>query len=402
MSYVFYKEKEFVSTLKCKYPKSWKCDRFDSFITLEYGKGLPEPTRREGLYPVFGSNGVVGYHDEKLVKGPGIVVGRKGTIGAVALSTKDFWPIDTTFYVRMKADEIDWNWLFYELVHLNLPKLSSADVVPGLKRELVNNLIVPLPSLAEQQRVAEVLGVVDSALEMANRVIAKTERLKKGLMQQLLTHGIGHSEYKESPVGKIPKEWQISTLKEVAEDFVGGGTPSTSNHEYWNGDIAWMTSAHINGKLVVTGQKYITKKGLESSATHVIPRNNLLVATRVGIGKVAINEIDIAISQDLTGVKINKEKAMPAFLYWFLINQRNKLRSLAQGSTIKGILKEDLSRLEIPLPSLFEQQKIDEILTIADRKLAIEKTEKALLERIKSGLMDLLLTGKVRIKSEQA
>ena len=65
-----------------------------------------------------------------------------------------------------------------------------------------------------------------------------------------------------------------------------------------------MTSAHINGKLVVTGQKYITKKGLESSATHVIPENNLLVATRVGIGKVAINEIDIAISQDLTGVKI--------------------------------------------------------------------------------------------------
>ena len=129
----------------------------------------------------------------------------------------------------MKADEIDWNWLFYELVHLNLPKLSSADVVPGLKRELVNNLIVPLPSLAEQQRVAEVLGVVDSALEMANRVIAKTERLKKGLMQQLLTHGIGHSEYKESPVGKIPKEWQISTLKEVAEDFVGGGTPQHLN-----------------------------------------------------------------------------------------------------------------------------------------------------------------------------
>ena len=89
---------------------------------------------------------------------------------------------------------------------------------------------------------------------------------------------------------------------------------------------------------------------------------------------------------------------MPAFLYWFLINQGNKLKSLAQGSTIKGILKEDLSRLEIPLPSITEQQKIDEILSTADRKLDIERAEKNRLEKVKSGLMDLLLTGKVRIK----
>ena len=148
---------------------------------------------------------------------------------------------------------------------------------------------------------------------MADRLIAKTERLKKGLMQQLLTHGLGHTEYKQTPIGKTPKGWQIALLKDVSEDFIGGGTPSTSNPEYWNGNIAWMTSAHINGKIVKIGQKYITEKGLENSATHVIPRNNLLVATRVGIGKVAINEIDIAISQDLTGVKINKKKLCQHF-----------------------------------------------------------------------------------------
>jgi type I restriction enzyme S subunit len=159
-----------------------------------------------------------------------------------------------------------------------------------------------------------------------------------------------------------------------------------------------MTSAHINGRLITKGQKYITKKGVENSATNIVPRNNLLVSTRVGIGKAAINKIDIAISQDLTGVIINEEKALSEFLYWVLIHSERKLKALAQGSTIKGILREELGRLHIPLPPIAEQERICEILSTADKKLELEMYEKTRLERVKRGLMDLLLTGKIRVK----
>jgi type I restriction enzyme S subunit len=255
-----------------------------------------------------------------------------------------------------------------------------------------------LPPLDEQRAIAGVLGVVDSVIAKTGEVIAKTERLKKGLMQTLLTRGIGHKEYKQTPIGTIPKTWEVVRLQDVSFDFIGGGTPSTSNPDYWDGDIAWMTSAHINGRIVTSGQKYITKKGLEESATHLIPKDNLLVATRVGIGKAAINKIDIAISQDLTGVIINKDKALPDFLYWVIINNEKRLKSIAQGSTIKGILREDLGRLLIPKPPLPEQKEIADVLSTADKKLELEKAEKARLENIKRGLMDLLLTGKIRVK----
>ncbi|RLG00145.1 restriction endonuclease subunit S, partial [Thermococci archaeon] len=225
-----------------------------------------------------------------------------------------------------------------------------------------------------------------------------TERLKKGMMQELLSKGIGHKEFKDTKIGRIPKEWEVVRLSDISLGFIGGGTPSTLNPNYWNGDIAWMTSAHINGRVITNGQKYITKKGLENSATNIIPKDNLLVATRVGIGKTAINKIDIAISQDLTGVIIDKNKSIPDFLYWYITNNKRKLKYLAQGSTIKGILKKELGRLKIPLPPLPEQKKIAEILSTVDKKLELERERKKKLERIKRGLMNDLLTGKRRVK----
>ncbi len=151
-------------------------------------------------------------------------------------------------------------------------------------------------------------------------------------------------------MGEMPEEWEWVRLGDVADDFVGGGTPSTSNPDYWNGKIAWMTSSHIDGRVVNSGQRLITEKGLKESSTHLIPKGNLLVATRVGIGKAAINSIDVAISQDLTGVIIKRDKVNADYIYWFLLTNLNKLKSLAQGSTIKGILKDDLANLKIPLP----------------------------------------------------
>ena len=200
------------------------------------------------------------------------------------------------------------------------------------------------------------------------------------------------AHFKESSVGKIPQDWDTVKLSDVSHDLVGGGTPSTSEPDYWSGDIAWMTSAHINGKIVTSGQKYITKKGLENSATNLIPKDNLLVATRVGIGKAAVNKIDIAISQDLTGVIVDKDKVLPEFLYWCIISNEKRLKSLAQGSTIKGILREDLGRLLIPQLSLSEQRAIVGVLGVVD--LAVAKTGEVIAktERLKKGLMQELLT----------
>ncbi|MCD6546953.1 MAG: restriction endonuclease subunit S, partial [Nanoarchaeota archaeon] len=156
-------------------------------ISLEYGKGLPERERKRGPYPVYGSNGVVGYHSRFLVKGPGIIVGRKGTIGTVVWSEKDFWPIDTTYFVKLKDSKINLKWLYYKLISLNLSRLNMATGTPGLNRALVYVQEIVFPDQTEQQKIAEILSTVDKKLELERKRKEKLERIKKGLMNDLLT-----------------------------------------------------------------------------------------------------------------------------------------------------------------------------------------------------------------------
>jgi len=179
--------KEFKDTKIGKIPKEWEIVKVQDILSLEYGKGLPERERITGEYPVVGSNGIIGYHNQAVVKGPGIVVGRKGTIGAVTWINSDFWPIDTTYYVKTKITNISLKWLFYELIYLNPARFHLADVVPGLKREFVYALKMPLPPLSEQQKIAEILSTIDKRLEAERKRKEKLERIKKALMDLLLT-----------------------------------------------------------------------------------------------------------------------------------------------------------------------------------------------------------------------
>jgi len=275
---------------------------------------------------------------------------------------------------------------------------TSGTNHPRTSWKAIANFKFGLPPLPEQQKIAEILATVDEVIEKVDEAVKKTQRLKKGLMQELLTNGIGHKEFKDTEIGRIPKEWDIEKLEDISLNTLGGGTPSTSNAEYWDGEIAWMTSAHISDREISTGQRYITEQGLKNSSSSVVPKDNLIIATRVGIGKAAINKIDISISQDLTGVIINKNKSIPEFLYWMLIKNKNNIKSLAQGSTIKGILREELMKIKIPLPPLSEQQKIAEILGTVDSRMEMLRKRKGKIERIKKGLMNDLLTGRKRVK----
>ncbi|AEA47897.1 restriction endonuclease subunit S [Archaeoglobus veneficus] len=308
--------------------------------------------------------------------------------------------------LRCKNELIEPKYLLYNLFMdrtiEQCNRLMVGGQYPALNQSHVEQLKIPLPPLPEQRKIAEILSTVDEAIQKVDEAIVKTERLKKGLMQELLTKGIGHTEFKDTEIGRIPKEWEVVRLGDVAYEFISGGTPSTKVAKYWNGDIPWIRSVHIT-KFYIDERsigQYITKEGLENSAAKIIPKNNLIIATRVGIGKSAVNLIDVAINQDLTGIMLNKSKAEPFFLVWYLNSPKivSLLESFSRGTTIKGIPQDYIKKLLIPLPPLPEQQKIAEILSTVDKKLELERKRKEKLERIKKGLMNDLLTGRRRVK----
>ena len=209
-------------------PDGWRVVRLKEILKLEYGFSLPERRRRPGGIPVIGSAGVVGSHNISTVEGPGIVVGRKGSIGKVTWIDEDFVPIDTTYFTKLNNKRVDMRWVFYLLLREDLSKLNRATGIPGLNRDDVYALRRPLPPLTEQRAIAGVLDAIDEAIERTEAVIAATERLRDSLLHELLTRGLPgwHREWKEvAGVGTVPACWEVMRLGEVAEVTMGNSPP---------------------------------------------------------------------------------------------------------------------------------------------------------------------------------
>ncbi|MEM3368466.1 MAG: restriction endonuclease subunit S, partial [Thermoproteota archaeon] len=425
---MFYKETDFTDTPIGKIPEDWSVTKLDNLIEIETGKRAKGGGLDRGNVASIGGEhiddgGNIRWDDMKFIPedfynflkqgkvnlGDVLLVKDGATTGKVAivknLKYEKVAVNEHVFVIRSKMKRLTNEFLFYFLFskfgQIQI-KTRFHGMIGGIIRNDLETILIPLPPVKEQQKITEILSTVDEAIQKTNGIIAKTERLKKGLIQELLTKGIGHKEFKDSEIGRIPKEWEVVKIREVAEKFISGGTPSTKEPKYWNGDIPWIRSVHLAKYFIdkTSIEQYITKEGLENSASNIVPRGNLIIATRVGIGKAAVNLIDVAINQDLTGIVIDKSQLDPLFAVWYLLSPRisKLLESFGRGTTIKGIAQDYIKNLIIPLPSMKEQQKIAEILSTVDKKLELEKNEKAKVEKIKQGLMDLLLTGKIRVK----
>lgn len=197
---------------------------------------------------------------------------------------------------------------------------------------------------------------------------------------------------------EIPSDWEVKTVKDVCAKFLNGGTPSTQIENLWTGEIPWITGADVNEQTISKVRRFITKKAVKESSTNIIPKGNLLLVTRTGVGKVAVAPFDVAISQDLTGLFLNKKLIDVNFAFYFFDGSETTLKKLNQGTSINGITRAVLANIKIPLPLLPEQTAIAQLLSTWDN--AITKTQALIAQKElrKKWLMQNLLTGKKRLR----
>ncbi len=196
-------------------------------------------------------------------------------------------------------------------------------------------------------------------------------------------------------------EWEDTFLDSIGE-YIGGGTPKTSIQEYWQGEIPWISSSDIieNDIHNINIQKYITEDAVINSATKKIPARSLIIVSRVGVGKFAINSSEVCTSQDFTNIIIDKDLYNPNFAAYNLYKNIEVLFNISQGTSIKGFTITELKKTKLPFPTLPEQTKIASFLTAVDDKLHALKQKHALLEQYKKGVMQQLFSGKLRFKDE--
>ena len=206
--------------------RGWICKTLRDLTTINYGKSPKEVLSVDGSYPVVGTGGTERYGDGFLYDGDSIILGRKGTIDRVHFVTGRFWTIDTAYFLS-DFTATQPRWLFYFLQNLDLTQLNEATGVPSLSRDLLYKIEVETPPTTEQSKIAEILSTVNQAIEQTEALIAKQQRIKTGLMRDLLTRGLdengnlrseGTHKFKDSLLGRIPMEWEVKEIQELLAD----------------------------------------------------------------------------------------------------------------------------------------------------------------------------------------
>ena len=204
-------------------PDGWRVVRLGDVATLQRGIDLPEADRLAGQVPVYGSNGLLGYHDSSPIGGPGVITGRSGSIGFVYYCETVFWPLNTTLYVKDFHGN-NKRYVYHLLSNLHLERFSASTGVPSLNRNFVHPYLVTVPPLSEQRDIADVLDSIDEVIERTEAVITATETLSDSLLHELLTRGVPgwHTEWKDVPgIGTIPADWEV--VRGDAIFKLGGG-----------------------------------------------------------------------------------------------------------------------------------------------------------------------------------
>jgi type I restriction enzyme S subunit len=386
---------------------AWVEKELGDLITLNYGKSLPEKTRISGKVPVYGSNGLVGYHNSSIVGMPGIVVGRKGSAGEIHYSEQPFCPIDTTFYVTQEdAKCLDLRFCYYALRKLNLKRILGDVGVPGLNREMAYKEILRFPEeIAEQRKIAAILSSVQKAIENQQALIDRTTELKKAIMHKLFTEGTKGEKQKMTEIGLVPESWKVVEICRVISDKMQNGA-FIKKPQLGKG-LLYVNVVNIYSKPSIDYNKLERINILREKVYQYLLKENDIVFVRSSLKREGIGEsclisnIKESAFYDchLIKIKPNIEIIIPLFFVYFWRSSKGKkeLIKRSKTTTMTTINQDNLAKALMPLPGIEEQNRIANFLENVDQKIDIHSIKKQKLEDLLRVLLHQLMTAEIRV-----
>ena len=369
---------------------SWKYGTLNDVVKKESSNiSLNKINNEEGEYPVSGAKGFVKHVSFFQQEQEYLAIIKDGAgIGRVSKHPKKSSILATMQYLIPK-EGFEINFVKYFLSAIDFEKYRVGSTIPHIYFKDYKAEPFPLLSPLEQKRI---VAILDEAFEGIDKVVANT---KKNLANA--------RELFESYLNNIFTQkgdgWNEKRLGDVC-NIIGGGTPSKKNEDFYKGEIPWATVRDMKEDEIIQTDFKITKDAVKSSSTNIIKANNVVIATRVGLGKVCLVNQDTAINQDLRGVvPINSDSLTVRFLFWWLKSIAHLIEKEGTGATVQGVKLPFVKSLWIPLPTLLEQKrivaKLDALRVEAQRLEAIYQQKLTALTELKQSLLQRAFTGEL-------
>jgi type I restriction enzyme S subunit len=408
------------------FPSSWTKAKFEDLFDIAIGG---TPSRNEPLYwdsEYKTSNFWVSIRDlkervilntaerisnlgiqksnAKLVLKDTVIMSFKLSVGKVAIAGRDLYTNEAiAAFKPINEKAIDLSY-FYQGLH-SWDLLGDVDqAVKGvtLNKEKLRNIEAILPPLPEQQKIAQILTSVDEVIEKTQAQIDKLKDLKTGMMQELLTKGIGHVEFKDSPVGTIPVGWEVVEISKLCSDVVDCVNKTASVVDYKTQYKMIRTTNVRHGRVDTENVRNVTKETYESWTRRLRPENGDLIFTReapVGECGVLEDSRGVFLGQRTMMYRPNEQLTSSKFLMYSLTSNYGKqqLEDFSGGSTVAHMRVPDCSKILIKTPPIEEQNKIVIAINSIDDSIQKKEIKLAAINSTKKALMQDLLTGKVRV-----
>jgi type I restriction enzyme M protein len=337
---------------------------FNEVCTLEYGASLPKRKRVEGKYPVVGSNGITGWHNEYLIKAPAIIVGRKGSAGEVVFINKPCFPIDTTYYVKPVDKEIvDMKYLYHILKQLDLPALKDGAGIPGLNRnDVYKTKKVPLPPLDVQKTIVSEIDGYQKIIDGARQVV---------------------DNYK--PTIKIDPDWEMVEIDNICVLVRGSSPRPKGDKRYYGGSVPRLMVSDVSrdGMYTEPTIDFLTEEGAKLSRP--MKKGDVVMAVSGNPGLPTILKTDACIHDGFVGFRNLNDRLLPDFFYFVLLHMKEGSGSQSIGAVFRNLNTSQIRKFKIPAPSLSIQQ---EIVAQIEAEQEIVNANKKLIQMFEQKIKD--------------
>lgn len=387
------KETKFKHTEIGLIPEDWEVKSLVDATPLQRGFDLPKTEQQIGPYPVVYSNGICSYHNKFMIKGPGVVTGRSGTIGSVHYIESDYWPHNTTLWVTKFNGNYPL-YVYYLFQTIDWKLYSTGSGVPTLNRNDVHEKLLPFPTYEEQSRIATALYDIDTLIQDLDRTIEKKKNIRQGAMEQLL------SGKKRLPGFK--GEWKPVRLNEIF--FFGKGKGLKKEELTENGKYKCILYGEIFTQYNYTIKSVVSKtdkyEGTLSKRGDILMPGSTTTTGIDLIKAVSLNEDNVLLGGDVIILRPKDKRFLCSDFMAYLMSviNRKNIADVTQGTTIIHLHTSNMTDILYTIPpTIKEQYAISDMLTAMDDEIAVLQMERDKYANIRSGMMDDLLTGRKRL-----
>ena len=381
--------------------QQWRPKVLKDLVFLQRGFDITKAQQQPGEVPVFSSGGPNSRHNAAKASGPGVIIGRKGTLGSVYYSEGDYWPHDTTLWSKSLQGNNP-RFVFYALKQLGLERFNVGGANPTLNRNHIHDLPVRIPQRATQDRIAQILSAYDDLIENNRRRIALLEESARLLYREWFVQFRFPGHERVKIVDGIPEGWERVRLADRF-DTTSGGTPSRTNPGFFAGSINWVKTQELDERPIFCTSERVTEEAIARSSAKLLPAETLLVSIygNRNIGRTGVLARPSASNQACVALLPKRRKQDWVYAQIWLREHREEIVRLAQGSAQTNISQKTLRELRMLWPpnrvldafleNALPGRRQTECLSLQNTKLA--DAQDALLPRLMNGeaggLMDV-------------